>query len=379
MFFTGGHIAVAVFFVISGHVLSAKPLALIAAGELVKLEDNLASALFRRWLRLFIPALCTTFLYMTSWHLFGIWTAYPEHQSNYHDEVLEWYWDIKNFSFIFRGGDKFWTIYNFHLWSIALEFRGSIVIFTTLLAFSRCRRNARLLCEVGLIYYFLYIVEGSLYAFFVSGMLIGDLELLARNDDLPKFFSKYLAPYKRGIFYTLFVVGMYLSGVPSFNPNFDFLQSSPGWYWLSLLKPRSVMEADHKWFYLFWASAFLVASIPRISWLKAFFEMRFNQYLGRISYALYLVHGPVLWTLGDRLYLAAGFARESNVEGLVDWINIWPLPKGGPLGLEPAFLILHVILLPFTLWVAEVVTKLFDKPSIRFAQWAYRKVVAPVR
>jgi peptidoglycan/LPS O-acetylase OafA/YrhL len=139
------------------------------------------------------------------------------------------------------------------------------------------------------------------------------------------------------------------------------------------------MEADHKWFYLFWASAFLVASIPRISWLKAFFEMRFNQYLGRISYALYLVHGPVLWTLGDRLYLAAGFARESNVEGLVDWINIWPLPKGGPLGLEPAFLILHVILLPFTLWVAEVVTKLFDKPSIRFAQWAYRKVVAPVR
>src|SRR5450432_2074326 len=85
-FFTGGHFAVSVFFVISGYVLSAKPLMLIHAGEHIKLADNLASALFRRWLRLFIPVICTTFLYMTSWHAFGLWTD-SEHQSNYRDEL----------------------------------------------------------------------------------------------------------------------------------------------------------------------------------------------------------------------------------------------------------------------------------------------------
>jgi peptidoglycan/LPS O-acetylase OafA/YrhL len=41
-FFTGGHFAVSVFFVISGYVLSAKTLALIYAGDNAKLGDNLA-------------------------------------------------------------------------------------------------------------------------------------------------------------------------------------------------------------------------------------------------------------------------------------------------------------------------------------------------
>src|ERR1700712_4308318 len=85
-FFSGGHFAVTVFFVISGYVLSTKPLSLIQSGDYVKLGDNLASALFRRWLRLHIPVICTTFLYITSWHAFGIWTANSEHQSNYRDE-----------------------------------------------------------------------------------------------------------------------------------------------------------------------------------------------------------------------------------------------------------------------------------------------------
>jgi peptidoglycan/LPS O-acetylase OafA/YrhL len=377
LFFTGGHIAVSVFFIISGHVLSAKPLSLIHAGEFVKLEDNLASGMFRRWSRLFLPSLFTTFLYMTSWHLFGIWTAFPEHQKTYYEEVIEWYKQFKGFSWVFRTDEKLWLRYNFHLWSIAVEMRGSVIIFTALLAFSRCTKNARLICEALLIFYFLYIVDGMLYAMFCGGMLLCDLDHLARNDALPSFFYK-LAPYKNSIFYTLFVSGIYLGGVPSidFHTSISLLEESPGWNWLAKLKPVSVSESDYKWFYLFWGAIFLVSSISRIPLLKAFFETRFNQYLGRISYALYLIHGPILWTLADRLYLAAGWAREVNADGVKDWIGVFPISRAGPLGLEFAFWVPHIIVLPFTLWMAEVCTKMFDKPSIKFARWSYSKFLA---
>jgi peptidoglycan/LPS O-acetylase OafA/YrhL len=153
----------------------------------------------------------------------------------------------------------------------------------------------------------------------------------------------------------------------------EVLKTSSGWYYLSFLKPQAVF--DYKWFYLFWAATFLVASIPRISWLKSFFETRFNQYLGRISFALYLVHGPVILTLGDRLYVAAGWPRESHRMGVPDWINLFPISKAGPLGLELSFLLPHLIILPVTLWVAEIVTKLLDKPTVKFAQWAYGRML----
>ena len=373
MFFTGGHFAVTVFFVISGYVLSTKPLMLIHAGENTKLADNVASALFRRWLRLYIPVFCTTFLYMTSWHAFGLWTASADRQSNYRAELWKWYTESKNFSFVFRTGGEPWFFYNFHVWSIPIEFKGSIVIYTALLAFSRCTRTARLWCQVGLILYFLYVVDGWFCALFVGGMLLADLDLLAGNNNLPRFLSK-LESFKELIFYHLFILSLYLGGAPSHDADIKILKKSPGWYYLSFLKPQAVY--DYKWFYLFWAAMFLVSSVQRIPWLKSFFETRFNQYLGRISFAFYLVHGPVLWILGDRLYVATGWIRESHKSGLPEWVNIFPISKAGPLGLELSFLVPHIVILPVTLWAAQVVTKLIDEPSVTFSRWAYRRTLA---
>jgi Acyltransferase family len=243
-FFTGGHFAVSVFFIISGYVLSAKPLSLIHSGEIVKLGDSLASSLSRRWLRLYIPVFVTTLLYFTSWHMFGIWTVSPNHEANFRDELWKFYVEFKNYSFAFRTGGEDWLSYNFPTWSIPVEFRGSLIIYTSLLAFSRCTRNMRLFGMVGLIFYFMYIVDGwfgslfmagtsysavslvcqppffiicpkkSTHPSFLAGSLLCDLDLLARNDDLPLIFKK-LERYKKPIFYTFFVTSMFLSGVPS--------------------------------------------------------------------------------------------------------------------------------------------------------------------
>jgi len=89
-FFTGGHFAVAVFFIISGYVLSAKPLTLIHAGKFEELGNNLSSALFRRWARLHVPVILVTFVYMSSWHIFGLWTLSPDHKPNFREELWNW-------------------------------------------------------------------------------------------------------------------------------------------------------------------------------------------------------------------------------------------------------------------------------------------------
>ncbi|KAK4150592.1 acyltransferase 3 [Chaetomidium leptoderma] len=374
VFFTGGHVAVAVFYVISGYVLSVKPLSLIHAGEHLKLFDNLASAFFRRWFRLFIPLMVTTLVYVTSWHVFGILNYQCEPKATLAEELWNWYVEFKNFSFIFKDGWP-WVSYNTHLWSIPLEMQGSIITFAACIALSRAAPKARLFCLLALVFYYLYVVDGYYGALFVAGMLQCDLDLLAKKNGgyFPQWMRR-LEPYKTFIFYHLFFVGMYIAGVPSSTQKAEELREHPGWYWLSYLKPQAVL--DSKWFYLFIAGNMIVACAPRIAWQRRFFESRFCQFLGRVSFALYLVHGPILQTVGDRIYYAVGWVRDANHENeqIVRWANLMPLPKTGPMGLELGFLLPNIILLPLTLWVADVVTRAVDEPAVRFAAWLYKQV-----
>jgi peptidoglycan/LPS O-acetylase OafA/YrhL len=251
--------------------------------------------------------------------------------------------------------------------------KGSIVVYTTLLALSRLTKNTRLMWEGALVFYFLYIADGWYCAMFAVGMLLCDLDLLAAKDELPAIFER-LRPAKAFIFYHLFFFGLYLGGVPSHSRDVEDIMSDRGWHILAWFKPQAVF--DYKWFYLFLAATFLVASIPRIPWLRRFFETRFCQHLGRISFALYLVHGPILWTIGDRLYTATGWAREQQQTHLAGWVNKFALPMTGPLGLEISFLAPHIVLLPLTLWMAQVVTRVVDEPAVRFAQALYRRGLA---
>ncbi|EFX02571.1 hypothetical protein CMQ_4251 [Grosmannia clavigera kw1407] len=293
-FFTGGHMAVATFYVISGYVLAAKPLSLIHAGEHVRLLDNLASSMFRRWIRLYFPIIVTTFVYVTSWHVFGIWTSCCVQQGSIFDEWWNWYVEFKNFSFVFKEG-FIWVTYNNHLWSIPLEMRGSIVVFSALLSFARITTRARHCCMLGLTFYFLYVADGYYCALFVMGMLQCDLDMMAQRSD-PEFptILRRLEPYKKAIYYTLFIISMYLAGVPSETNSIEKLRNNPGWYWLSFLKPQAVF--DPKWI--------------------------------------------------------------------------------GPMGLEISFLLPHIILLPVTLWVADIVTRTVDEPTVRIANWFYKSLLS---
>lgn len=371
LLFSGGSASVAVFFVISGYVLSAKAMSLIHAGEVNKMIDSLASSLFRRWLRLYIPVMCTTFLWLSSWHLFNIKPSqfgFDAPESSYAKEIWRWYCDFKNFSYVFQGEPR--NAYNDHSWSIPLEFRGSIVVYTAMLALSRCSRNARLWCEAGLVFYFMYIVDAWYCALFIAGMLLCDLDLLASRNQLPKAFYQ-LESHQKWIYYLLFIIAIYFAGVPALPEGTEELRKIPGWYYLSYMKPQAFW--DIRWFFRCWAAIFLMISVPRIPWLKAFFEIPFNQYLGRISYGFYLVHGPVLYSLGDRIYAAVGRVHPESMKITSKWTNILSISGRGIYGLELNFLVAQLVLLAFTLWLAEIFTRLFDEQSVRLAGWLYKR------
>ena len=372
-FFGGGHLAVAIFYVLSGYVLSTKPLSLIQSGDLLTLGDVLSSSFFRRWFRLFLPVMAVTFGIASFYHLTGVYLGFTP-ESSYRAELWKWYVEIKNFGFFYGHNLLPWMFYHNHTWTIPIELRGSILVWIALSAVSRATRNARLLCELALIFYFMYIVDGAYYSMFMAGVLLSDVDLLAIADRLPLFFSYFKRWWGTHTWYMMFFLGLFLSGVPSKENDMNYLRENPGWYHLSYLKPQAVF--DFKWFFNFWAAVLIVPAIPKISWLKRFFESNFCQYLGKVSFMFYLVHGPVLWTLGDRLYAAVGWSREEHALLVPHWSGILPLPAWGPFGLEFNFLIVHLILLPVTLWISEITTTIIDTPSIKFGNWLFKKTLA---
>jgi hypothetical protein len=62
-----------------------------------------------------------------------------------------------------------------------------------------------------------------------------------------------------------------------------------------------------------------------------------------------------------------------------DWSGLFPLPSFGPLALEVSFLLPHLILLPLTLWLAEVATTIIDDNSIAICAWLYNRLTVPTQ
>lgn len=113
-FFSGGHFSVSCFLVLSGYVLSVKPLQLMRQGEYVLLGDNISASLFKRWLRLYLPIIAVTFMIMCTPHLFGIHMSF-EPQKTLKDEIWKWYCDCKNMFFIFDTGNRIINDYHPHI------------------------------------------------------------------------------------------------------------------------------------------------------------------------------------------------------------------------------------------------------------------------
>ena len=114
-----------------------------------------------------------------------------------------------------------------------------------------------------------------------------------------------------------------------------------------------------------------VYGVLRIQWLQRLLTTRVPLYLGRIAFSLYLIHIPLEWTLGDRIYRGFGIVRQEFTTPFDNWL---PLPDYGPLGLSTGFLIAQCVILPINLFLAKLVTKYLDRRSVSSGRWLVSKL-----
>ena len=85
----------------------------------------------------------------------------------------------------------------------------------------------------------------------------------------------------------------------------------------------------------------------------------FAQYLGKISFAVYIVHGPILHSIGLVAVTASWryIGRETATQNCF------------------GFLVAAAVVLPTVFWAADIFWRLVDVPGTKFSRWVEEKVM----
>lgn len=360
---------VSIFFVLSGYVLSHKPLKLIRSKSFDKLLHTIASAIFRRVIRLYGPVIVATFCTMllvqaglfrraTTIRNDGVTMAgsneeHPPYFPSFIGQLQDWTYSIvvqlNPFTWYVVNGD-----YDPHLWTIALEFRGPMMLFLSLAGLGRLHSRYRLWLLATILGYCLFSERWEIFLF-LSGMFIAEIDLIhdPLQDEQP--LGEKPAPAEPKLFRTVmvhvfwnavFAIGLYLGSCPSI-----LAEDTPGYRWLLTRVPSNYSNKDQFWQTI--GAILIVWSVNRCKALQPVFTNAFAQYMGRISFAFYVVHGPVLHSLG--YVLIPTIWGYTGKESLIGWT------AGFVLGL--------LVILPVCFWVADLFWRAIDTPCVNFARW----------
>ncbi|KAF7511577.1 hypothetical protein GJ744_004165 [Endocarpon pusillum] len=352
-FFWTAPALVACFFVISGYVLSYKPLKQIRSHAGEPFLHTMRSAIFRRGIRLYLPTLIATFVAFllvrlgmfnySHWvFLQGEYLAAgedtPPIMATFGEQFAHWLSDMKNMIYPFHLGSSASTPYDPHLWTIPTEYQGSMLLFVVTIGLWNVHTAARLGFVGAFILYCGYHGQNDILLFF-GGMFLAEVDLILREEEGRVNRYRYL-------WLVLFTIGLYLAGMPSWDP-----QITPGYEIIMWLIPNS-----YRWHTL--GCIMLVWSVRNSDDIQIVFTNRFAQYLGKISYSLYIVHGNVRRTLTYTMMptlLALTNGKESK------------------LGFAITILVSIMFTYPLTFFLADLFWRAVDIPSIKFAKWLETK------
>lgn len=391
---------VAIFFVVSGYAISHKPLKLMRQGRFSEASATLCSSIFRRHSRLFIPAAIVSFCCAVATQMNESWfpgyaegqpgavfpALPPPHFPTFGGQMMHW----ANSQAIFtspllsgiataKNANVPDNEYNHPMWTLPVEFAGSMFVFAFLVAFTRIHSRVRLGFALFVGCYLYWLLTCWSIFLFMGGMFICDLhfeieEFLSRRsqnssgDVLPLWarsqqdrFSKITSwlTRPRGAAFLLrracaiaaFIFALMVLSVPAFNAGAKF---STGYVTIASWAPARFKDQ-----FLVPVGAILTILVLDLApFLQVLFTNRFSQYLGRISFSLYLIHGPLMWSLGLRL---------TNY-----FVSVTGGVTGG--GFLVSILLTSAVWCPIAVYIADLTTTFVDQPVLRFTRWAYEKL-----
>jgi len=362
-----------IFFIISGYVLSYKPLKQIHNQQFSDLTTTLSSSVFRRALRLFLPSFVTLFFMAIALYFGFSDTRYAEpHFTLYSQLTNVWNTCLRLLAAAWAVNDIDYPQppYNPALWTIPIEFAQSLLLFVALLGLARCVTNIRLLLLAGLMVFCFY--SGELYTVeFLGGMFIAEVTLLQDGSStspssspttLPKYSLKekpktQCGPSVKEKLIQAFWVANIVSGLFIASWTNNHVDEVWGLRYLNAHTPEPY-EGQKVWFCL---GAFqIVAAFTQLKCLQRIFTTPVAIYLGNISYALYLTHNLCLTILEPRLKpgLDEVFGKATFWGRQLSWVG----------GL--------MLFLPIIICVADLFWRVIDTPSVKFARWLEGKCVA---
>lgn len=371
--FWQGPSAVAIFLVVSGFAISCKPVRQIRQGDAVGFANTMASSVFRRWPRLYLPVFAVA--------LFQALLAYAgldQHQMGWFPPNLPQPSFAAQLTHMFNGlvwfanplraitnhGDPYSlkTGLDGTPWTLPFEFLGSMVVFLTLIATSRMTSRVRIIAVAlfaVLCYHYMY---WDIFLF-LAGLLLAEThcirharptpDLLPSLRSTPAEAEKRTQPPARSIlsrafWITNFIVAVYLFSIPPILggpvPGFQIVWSFTSQAWLA----NGLVERVWTTIAGIYMMVVLELAGPL---LQQLFTNRIAQYLGRISFSLYLIHSTaykiVGWAVHD--YALASLAAFPMLRALL------------------SFTALTIAVL----WLADLLTRLVDENVVVFNNWLY--------
>lgn len=375
LIFSGGSAAVAIFFVLSGYVLSKSPLRLVRNGKRDIVTRRLASAVIRRPFRLYLPPLAVTLIWAITMHVpydFIPEMPWPRRKATVHAELANWALESVKFFNPFRThGSNTWFPYNLVVWTIPIELKGSILVFalTASSVFSNLPHDIGLALLAFTIVILLQYAKWTM-ACFVAGFFVCSIDTFAVNR---AYLAGHITPRAQTcLWHIIFVSGGYFLSQPSHDGHPEYSSDTPGWAYLSRLIPRAYGDDQYYRYWHSWGAAMLVFAVLRIQWLQRLLTIRVLRYLGKVSFMLYLVHLPVIAVLGGRVGHMLGNVLDNEPDSW--WNNRFVIPDVGPVGLSSRWLVGLAIILSVCLGLADAGTRWIDTPSVRIGKAIAQKL-----
>lgn len=363
-----------VFFVISGFVLSLKPLRLARTRNYADLHTTLSSSVFRRGLRLYLPCIASTFI--SFWFMHNNWGYPPFVQGGFWPESAHLYHELGVFASQAWGWDRRRDPpYDGHLWTIPIEFTMSMLLFITLTGLSRCKTWVRIMMTMGIIWYTLECKHWA-PGLFLTGALIAEFGLIQEeytnshavplrpmkdleNDsdefriNVPSSTKHAIGKVWRIFWWCMLTVALYVCGWPTGNAD-----KIPLFHWLQQRSP-DIPCPDTFWFIP--AAVVIVCACHQLAPLQKILTTPFVQYWASISYALYLMHGPVMHAVDFTMKPVFAMNGGKDAAGFWGYHFQW-------------FVGLFLVGIPIV-WASDLFWRFVDQPCVDFARWMERKCV----